>query len=440
MTQKFYTTKEAAELLGVPPSEVNSLRERNVLRGFRDGADWKFKVEDVEAYARQRRYDSSAGQQQSSDSSEDDVVLLDDRSSDADASGTVIGSPERSEGAESDVQLGGSDLDLEGSDFASVQMQAESAGEEQGESASQEQPAAEAEQRPPSETPELDSLGEPLDLEEASDQPIQQDNGSQLDLSPVGEAQQGEQQAEAPAESEGEKPDSSVDLTPGADAGEEDEVILGDSGSGSGSDITLGTDSGISLLDSNDSGISLEDPLELAPVDESLELGEDDILTLAEDADTESPTQLKTDDEFLLTPLDEASEEESASGSQVIALDTEVPIEELGEEQGAAPMLGEAGVPGGFPGMEAPGAGPQAPGGIPQQPTGPMAQPAYAATAAPAEAPWGTLWTTMVIVSAVLLMLCGMMCFDLMRNMWSWQGPFQLNSAIMDTILEVLPK
>ena len=36
------------------------------------------------------------------------------------------------------------------------------------------------------------------------------------------------------------------------------------------------------------------------------------------------PTQLKTDDDFLLTPLEEAADtDDSESGSQVIALDTE---------------------------------------------------------------------------------------------------------------------
>ena len=47
------------------------------------------------------------------------------------------------------------------------------------------------------------------------------------------------------------------------------------------------------------------------------------------------PTQLKTDDDFLLTPLEETTDtEDSESGSQVIALDTE------GDE--AATMVGAA--------------------------------------------------------------------------------------------------
>ena len=56
------------------------------------------------------------------------------------------------------------------------------------------------------------------------------------------------------------------------------------------------------------------------------------------------------------------------------------------------------------------------------------------------EAPWGTLWNVLIILTAVLLLLCGMMTFDLVRNMWSWNGPYSLNSSIMDAILSFLPK
>ena len=52
--------------------------------------------------------------------------------------------------------------------------------------------------------------------------------------------------------------------------------------SGAGSDITIGGDSGISLVDPADSGLSLEQPLDLGVSgEESLELGEDDMLTMA---------------------------------------------------------------------------------------------------------------------------------------------------------------
>ena len=70
----------------------------------------------------------------------------------------------------------------------------------------------------------------------------------------------------------------------------DDELVLGGS-SGGGSDVTLGGDSGISLVDPSDSGLSLETPLNLGPVtEESLELGEDDMLTTTETVGEELAT------------------------------------------------------------------------------------------------------------------------------------------------------
>ena len=73
--------------------------------------------------------------------------------------------------------------------------------------------------------------------------------------------------------------------------------------------MTLGGDSGISLVDPSDSGLSLEQPvLDLgAKGEESLELGEDDMLA-AEEAPAAAPAPVKTDNEFLLSPLEETTD------------------------------------------------------------------------------------------------------------------------------------
>jgi hypothetical protein len=34
-------------------------------------------------------------------------------------------------------------------------------------------------------------------------------------------------------------------------------------------------------------------------------------------------------------------------------------------------------------------------------------------------------------------MLSGMMMYDLMRHMWSWDSPYAVNSKLMDTILNL---
>jgi len=48
MAQEYLTLEKAAEVLGLSPAEVNQLRERNELRAFRDGANWKFKADEVQ--------------------------------------------------------------------------------------------------------------------------------------------------------------------------------------------------------------------------------------------------------------------------------------------------------------------------------------------------------------------------------------------------------
>ena len=54
MAQKFYNVAKAAEVLGISPAEVNTMREGQQLHGYRDGSDWKFKAEDVDEISRQR--------------------------------------------------------------------------------------------------------------------------------------------------------------------------------------------------------------------------------------------------------------------------------------------------------------------------------------------------------------------------------------------------
>ena len=38
-----------------------------------------------------------------------------------------------------------------------------------------------------------------------------------------------------------------------------------------------------------------------------------------------------------------------------------------------------------------------------------------------------------------MLTLTGMMLFDLVRNMWSWDKPYAYNSSLMDALMEALP-
>ena len=203
-------------------------------------------------------------------------------------------------------------------------------------------------------------------------------------------------------------------------------------GSGAGSDVTGGTgDSGINLGNPSESGLSLEDePLELGgSAVESLELGEDDMVPLEEEAaDPDAATQLKADDDFLLTPVEDVGAEDSDSGSQVIALDTEEFDESaeglLATELGAEPLLEED---------AALAAGADLGGAVALAGAGALIQPKQAV-----EAPYSVWNVLSLMFIVVLLAFTGMMMIDLLRNMWTWDGTYAGNSAMMDSIIEMI--
>ena len=405
MALKFYTVEKAAEVLGVTPAEVNHLREENRLRGFRDGATWKFKTEEVEQLAAELA--KGGGKQVEPGAGDEGDVLLSEvemGGADAGGSGAVIGDTPKASPGDSDIRLADSDIGA-GSD---VQLAGGSGLE----------------------LPSSGGSG-------AGDLDLTLDEDITLEDSQV--AAKKERTSGDKAATPG---DSTVDLSAkGRAAADDDDMVLGGSSSG-GSDITIGGDSGISLVDPADSGLSLEEPLEVgAAAEESLELGEDDMLTLDEQVDTESPTELKKDDEFLLTPLEEAGEEEdSESGSQVIALDSEMPGEGaatmIASEEGAgmpamldedftgglgAPALGAAGAMAGAAAFSggAVAEGPAIGGGAVGLP----------------ESPYSGWVVSGLAVCSVFMLLTGWMMVDLLRNMWSWEGAYSSTSWIMDMIV-----
>jgi hypothetical protein len=202
---------------------------------------------------------------------------------------------------------------------------------------------------------------------------------------------------------------------------EEIEVVLG------GSDVTQSpADSGIQLISASDSGLSLEQPLELGSSAKRL-LDLTDEGATEKSPGSEGEVDIKADDDFLLTEMGDQVEESSDSGSQVIALDTD---EELSSGMfapaGAAGLLEEepsssgaplSGAPllSGAPGLTSPVL---------------MGEP----MAAPAEAPFTGANVFALASCAILLFLCGMVIYDLVRNMWSWDGPYAINSDIAKSI------
>jgi excisionase family DNA binding protein len=399
MAQKYYNVKETAQLFGITEEAVRQMLERRELHGYRDGADWKFKAEDIERMAAGRKAQPAPAIEDT------DEVLLSEvelGQSGTGASGTVIGM-ETVPRAESDIHLAGSDVNVS--------------------SQSVTPPIGKA--LPGSKVGKF----EELDLGMAEDLTLAESN--------IG--------LDAAKKPSSESPTGSSSLAIASKPSEDDEAVIGGGSSGSG--ITLSGDSGISLVDPADSGLSLEEPLELGAsgAEESLELGEEDILQLAESS--KSHSGLKADDDFLLTPTEETAEaDESESGSQVIALDTD------GDEaatlvspgQGMANIFGEglggqhgldlgAGVVLGPAPLGAPGLGASA------------AAMAEGAAVAPAgafffEAPY-SIWNIVFLgLCLFFLLLCGAMVYDLLRNMWSWNSAGSVNTWLMDTIIGLFEK
>jgi len=388
MAQEYYNLEKAAEVLGIYPADLNERREKGEVRAFRDAGNWKFKKDEIDALAVKLRAQKTPASEAAEDDSQDVLASeLELGGSSPSSSGTVIGSGEQSP-EDSDIKLEGGQPDVDEVDV----------GKDTG-------------------------SFEELDL--TIDEDVQLED-SQVALSDKDQVRSG-------------SGDSAIDLAEGL---EDDDLVLG--GSGSGSDVTIGQDSGISLVDPHDSGLSLDEPLELASDDDSLALGEDDMLTLSEDADTEAPTELKADDDFLLTPLEEAGDEDTESGSQVIALDEgggDEAATMTGAGGGMAAMLDEdLGGPDFGVGVAAPlEAVPGGPAPLEGPQPAALREPLAAGAAALPEAPYGKLAMAGLIGCVLLLLLSGMMAYDLVRNMWSWGAPFDVNSWLMDLILGLLP-
>ncbi len=381
MAQKYYNTAETAKILGKSVDEVKKMLERRELHGYRDGADWKFKTEDIDKLAKE------AGAAPADDQGGD--VLLSEvelGQSDPGLSGTVIGLNVGGRMAvDSDIHLAGSDLQL---------------GEESKTTLAKKPTTADSAMA-------FESLGlameKDLTLDDSSLAMDDKDGSSAIDLG-------------------------------GSKGRDDDDLVLG--GSGVGSDVTIGGDSGISLVDPSDSGFSLETPVNLGTAaEESLELGEDDMLAV-----DEKTGGLKTDDDFLLTPLEEANDaEDSESGSQVIALDAggDESATMIGSSGGVsmAAMLDEdlSAQPALDMGMGAPLAG-GSPLGVQ---SGALAEgaPLMSPGAVSLEAPYTGWQIAGLVVCLLLLMLCGMMMYDLLRSMWSWEQPTAVTSSLMDTLL-----
>lgn len=500
MAGKLVPLEEAAKTLGVSPDDLNSMRENRDIYGYRDGATWKFKPEDIERLKLELAErgatpasDSSSSAVNLADSDDgDEIVLLSEielGGSNPSTSSTVIGPPGKGQSPEdSDIKLAiGSGVEVVGPGSSTVIGKDDAQGgssvlSSRGGSSVLSSKGGSAVLSSQGESSVLSSTRRdsgsdvlPVDLD--SESPIEltaegsdKKQGSGSDLTLVTQESAGEGidtgsdltlVTDAPTNAA----DTGSDLTIGApaepaifrlqDAKAGSSVKLKDSasvldvpGTGAGSDITITPgDSGINLISPSDSGLSLEEPLELSAADDddsSFDLSSSssdssDSGTLSDSAefDSDAVMELQGEDDFLLTPLEESIDDDSQdSGSQVIALDSESDFDDasaaLGGPPAATAML-EADDLGMGAALGAPvdvGAGLAIAPSLAAAPGAMMMAPVR-------EAQYTWLQVTGLSFCVLLLALTGMMMFDLMRNMWSWEGHYAATSPLIDMILRM---
>ena len=411
MAGKFIELNDAAQMLGMSPEELKELRDAGDIHGYRDGASWKFKPEEVERVANERGAalspadDADGFEDGDLDSlisldSESDVSL--DSGEELDASSILISDEAVGEGSGGSTVIGkdGEKGDADGSDLK-IESESEISLADSG---SQIEAVDEASDL------KLESDSEGSDLQLADDENLSGEFELSSDEFSLGSD-------ELKLEAVEEEPDLALS--------DDDDLLLG------GSDSALGaSDSGIGLGSPSDSGLSLEAE-DLADGESSLELPEDeDMMSLSgvDMVDAEDATQLKQDEEFMLTPSDELMGDESSdSGSQVIALEDSEALEEDAidmVEADDASLLDD---------VEA-GAALQ-----PEMQTYEEAgvAPAGAVMMAP-EVPY-SIWNVLgLLIIFVFLGLTGVLMTDVVRNMWSWDGSYSATSSLMDALITAL--
>ncbi|HEX4132076.1 MAG TPA: helix-turn-helix domain-containing protein [Pirellulales bacterium] len=510
MASKLVPLNDAAAHLGVTPEELSEMRQRGDVYGYRDGASWKFKVEDLDAYKAKSEGGSGLGS---------DVGLSglglggsglsalgikpDAIGGESAASGSDLSSSAGGSGlgiSESDIGLGGSGIGLAdsglglGSDLGGSKPGSlgggdeevvllggdDDAGEASGSStvvgkkkakptdAEAPKPAEPKPAAPKPAAGKKDSSDDilagaigaagsssdlqlgPSDLLTGSDVLVSAGGSnlggssifggssnvlggeSQIVINPS-ESQVAPEIAESPTVIK-KGSDPSLAAGSGLELSGDDDDIFG----GPKSDVTHRPgDSGILLIDPGDSGLSLDQPLDLAGsgvggasgIGSAIGAGKGSLETTEFHLGAEEGASLQADDDFLLTPLEETAEDESDSGSQVIMLDTEgegdfgeatatllsTQIPGLLEEESSLGALG---------GAAAGGAG-----------TATAAAPGMVMVPAVRETPFPGWMVMLLAVCILTLGLSGAMAYDLVRNMWSWEQPYTLNSTLMDLIV-----
>lgn len=439
MAGKNLPSSDAAAKLGVTEEQLNVMRQKGEIFAVRTGTNWEYKPDEIERVLAERGggsgvlnaddFDGLLADLSSPTNAADgnQAILVSEEAlgrSPEGTSSTIIGKKEGPKTAEdSDLQLapegdlagsgivtssgilGGSDLKLTGSGTGPLKKGGSDI--ELGEG--------------------LELGDDELSLASDSAKPIQV-GGSDLKIS---------EEFVTSASAVDDDDSDEIDL-------DSDSIGLGTGsviGSGIGSDVTLrGGDSGINLKPT-DSGLSLEEePLDLggSAVD-SLELPEDDdVIALDEEAaDPDQATQLKQDDQFLLSPTELAGDDDSDSGSQVIALEDSESFDADAAtmlRSGAAPLTEDAFAA--VPMMEAFPADVGPMGGVAGGVAPGMAgQPVYVQV--PVMETQYSVWNVLgLFLVTIMMVCCAMLTVDILLNMWVFDQQQTISMGLMNSMIE----
>ena len=444
----YYSLEKAAEILKVTPAEVNRLREKGEIQGYKDGSNWKFKPEVIDNYyitlTRKKSGPVSPFGLDDEDllSSEDEQEL-----------------PTMMADSASFAQFGDGLLSLQDSQSDTVSAAAD-ANLDDGL------------------TPLNDEHHDELVLSDAPLPSQEKTTDEKIEIFAI----QGENDSLGTSADFGSGlnlgDDSGISLIGGSGSGvdlagsdkifDDDDVVIGGSSSG----LNLGGDSGISLLDAAaESDFSLgaaaggsDAILELAP--------EDDILALIdEEVDPDTATVLGTEDDFQLQADDDLfMTDDSESSSQVIAIEGDLASEidsfaftdDLGEASVVSDAVGDdllfssddtptgadsinftevgSGIDSAFGGFDASSgfgdlgdlrSADNAVGGFGAETAAAAATPAAVITPGSHEPKFTGLSVTALFIMVLVLTVGGSLMFELVRSIWSWSEPFTINSSIL---------
>lgn len=450
MASNYVSLEEAAKALGVPADRLVEMRSQGEIRGFRDGASWKFPQAEID------RLLTESG------------INLGEEDAMPGGSSILVSEPDSGAATGSDVSAG-SDVALvarqgDGSDVQVVSSRS-------GDKAPPHESLEEADDDDLKLTDENESgvLDLAVDSKEGSTGPV-------IGAEDLQAAEEGGTGPESDLNLERHGSDADVlgdlDLV-GAEQGGTDDLIQGDSDpslvggpddvddalsdddelviaddddddlvlSGAESDISVAGDSGVNLMSPSDSGLSLEsEPLDLAGSSISaLDLGENASPSKG-GSGSGSLVDFEADEEFQLSPSGVGVDDDD-SGSQVIEVEDSAAFvgdADLGDDAfgGGTEVVGEGLLDGdamvaddalvaedamddGF-GIEAGG-------------------PARAGAAVPVayETPF-SMWSVIALGGILLLMsLCGMLMTDLVRNMWTYSEPAAPVSSLTDALISM---